>query len=310
MFSLAHFWLGKCSLSDTCPEFHHNSGASIVMSPASASDLAHRQFPILIIGSGCACWMTETTPTPPTSPDFPLFQDRSTSQRGCCELRASTWWGLGEWGPSLRPGVRGKGGQGGQGCPSRGEAWILCLEDHIVRGLCLLHSGPTILGSPASSEGSVLCVSWNPQPHVWLDRGHENPNIAAPLPSEQEIKFLLLLLLFSHSVISSSLQPHGLQHARLPRSSLSPRVCPNSCPLSWWCHPTISSSVSLFCCPQSSPASGSFPTSWRERQIRGCCDRSPSSQNRPTFLQSLDWALGGRGYPTVSALSLKVLIVM
>ena len=49
--------------------------------------------------------------------------------------------------------------------------------------------------------------------------------------------------LFSRSVVSDSLWTHGLQHARLPCPSLSPGVCSNSCPLSWWCHPTISSSV-------------------------------------------------------------------
>ena len=48
---------------------------------------------------------------------------------------------------------------------------------------------------------------------------------------------------FSRSVMSDSLQPHGLQHARPPCPSLSPWVCSNSCPLSQWCHPTISSSV-------------------------------------------------------------------
>ena len=54
----------------------------------------------------------------------------------------------------------------------------------------------------------------------------------------------------------------GLQHARLSCPSLSPRVCSNSCPLSWWCHPTILSSVSPFSsCLQSFPASGSFPMS-------------------------------------------------
>ena len=53
--------------------------------------------------------------------------------------------------------------------------------------------------------------------------------------------------------------PHGLQHARLPHPSLSPQICSNSCPLSHWCHPTISSSVFLFSsCPQSFPVSGSF----------------------------------------------------
>ena len=71
------------------------------------------------------------------------------------------------------------------------------------------------------------------------------------------------LLLFSCSVMSDSLWPHGLQHARLPCPSLSPRVCSNSCPLSWWCHPTISSSVTRFSsCPQSFPTSGSFPVNW------------------------------------------------
>ena len=53
----------------------------------------------------------------------------------------------------------------------------------------------------------------------------------------------LLLLLFSHSVMSHSLWPHGLQHARLPYLSPSPRACSHSCPLSQWCHSAISSSV-------------------------------------------------------------------
>ena len=62
--------------------------------------------------------------------------------------------------------------------------------------------------------------------------------------------------------MSDSLWPHGLQHARLPRPLLSPRVCSNSCPLSQWCHPTILSCVTHFSCPQSFPVSGSFPMSW------------------------------------------------
>ena len=62
--------------------------------------------------------------------------------------------------------------------------------------------------------------------------------------------------------MSDSLQPWGLQHARLPCPSLSPRVCSNSCPLSQWCHSTISSSVIYFSsCPQYFPTSGSFSVS-------------------------------------------------
>ena len=62
--------------------------------------------------------------------------------------------------------------------------------------------------------------------------------------------------------MSDSLQPHGLQHTWLLCLPPSPRVCSNSCPLSQWCHPTISSSVVPFSsCPQSLPALGSFPMS-------------------------------------------------
>ena len=67
---------------------------------------------------------------------------------------------------------------------------------------------------------------------------------------------------FSRSVMSDSLWPHGLQHARLPCPSPTPGVYSYSCPLSRWCHPTISASVVPFSsCPQSFPASGSFPMS-------------------------------------------------
>ena len=67
---------------------------------------------------------------------------------------------------------------------------------------------------------------------------------------------------FSRSVMSDSLWPHGLQHARTPCLSPTPRVYPNSCPLSQWFHPTISASVIPFSsCPQSFPASGSFQKS-------------------------------------------------
>ena len=67
---------------------------------------------------------------------------------------------------------------------------------------------------------------------------------------------------WSHSVMSNSLRPHELQHARPPCPSPIPGVHPNSCPLSRWCHSAISSSVIPFSsCPQSLPASESFPIS-------------------------------------------------
>ena len=72
----------------------------------------------------------------------------------------------------------------------------------------------------------------------------------------------LLLIIIVQSVMSDSLWPHGLQHARLPCPAPSPGVCSKSCPLSRWWHTTTSSSVVPFSsCPPSFPASGSFPMS-------------------------------------------------
>ena len=68
--------------------------------------------------------------------------------------------------------------------------------------------------------------------------------------------------MLSCQVVSDSLWPHEPQHARLPCPSLSPRVCSNSCPLSWWYYSIISPSGALFYCLQYFPASGSFPKSW------------------------------------------------
>ena len=74
-----------------------------------------------------------------------------------------------------------------------------------------------------------------------------------------DIHQIIISVEFSRSVVSSSLWPHELQRARPPCPSPTPRVYPNSCPSSRWCHPAISSSVVLFfSCPQSFPASGSF----------------------------------------------------
>ena len=69
-------------------------------------------------------------------------------------------------------------------------------------------------------------------------------------------------VLFSRSVVSDSLQPQESKHARPPCPSPTPGIYSNSCPSSWWCHPAISSSVvPFYSCPQSLPASASFPMS-------------------------------------------------
>ena len=102
--------------------------------------------------------------------------------------------------------------------------------------------------------------------------------------------FTLNLLLFSFSVTSlmsrHSLWPHGLQHARPPCSSPSPGACSNSCPLSRWCHPAISSSVVPFSsCFQSFPESGSFLISWLFESGGQSIGASPSASVLPLKIQ-------------------------
>jgi len=102
---------------------------------------------------------------------------------------------------------------------------------------------------------------------------------------------------FSCSVVSDSLRPHEPQHTRPPCPSPTPGVYPNSCSLSWWCHPAIISSsvVPFSSCPQAFPASGSFPMSqlftWGGQSIRV----SASTSVLPVNTQ--DWSpLGWTGW--------------
>ena len=100
---------------------------------------------------------------------------------------------------------------------------------------------------------------------------------------------------FSRSVVSNSLWPHEAQHARPPCSSPTPGVHPNPCPLSRWCHPTISSSVIPFSsCPQSFPASGSFQMSQLfasdGQSIRVSASTiSPSNEHPGLISFRMDW---------------------
>ena len=108
--------------------------------------------------------------------------------------------------------------------------------------------------------------------------------------------YYVKIVQFSHSVVSDSLWPHGPQHSRPPCPSPTPGVYPNSCPLSWWCHPAISSSViPFFSCPQSFPASGSFPMSQPFLCIRWpkywsfSFSINPSSEHPGLISFMMDW---------------------
>ena len=98
-----------------------------------------------------------------------------------------------------------------------------------------------------------------------------------------------------HSVVSDSWWPHGLQHTRPPCPSPTPRACSNSCPLSQWCHPTISSSViSFYSWPQSFPESGSFQMSQLFASGGQSIGISASTWVFPMNTQ--DWSLGWIGW--------------
>ena len=113
----------------------------------------------------------------------------------------------------------------------------------------------------------ILPYHWNPVP--WnIDTPHHFslPSWMLPSYSMSQTSSLAASIFrsvqFSRSVMSDSLWPHESQYTRPPCPSPTPGVYSNSCPLSWWYHPTISSSVIPFSsCPQSLPASGSFPMS-------------------------------------------------
>ena len=119
---------------------------------------------------------------------------------------------------------------------------------------------PTPVFSPGESYGQRSLVGHGP----WGRRESDTTEVTEHahksfLDPEDIWQHFRTELLFSHYVMSNSLRPRALQHARLPCPSPSPGVCSSLCPLSWWCHPTISSSVSpFFSCPQSFPALGSF----------------------------------------------------
>ena len=116
--------------------------------------------------------------------------------------------------------------------------------------------------SPGGGHGNPLQYSFLENPK---NRGAWRATVHGVGKSWTQLKWLSMhasVSQFIRSVMSDSLWPHELQHARPPCPSQTPRVYSSSCPSSRWCHPAISSSVILFSsCPQSLPASGSFPMS-------------------------------------------------
>ena len=116
---------------------------------------------------------------------------------------------------------------------------------------------------------------------------------------------LVLLLLFSHSVVSNSLRTHGLQHARLICPSPSPGACWNSCLSSQWCHPTIiSSAIPFSSCLQSFPALGSFSMSQLFTSGGQRIGASASASVLPT--NNLNWfPLGWTGWISLQSKGLS-----
>ena len=109
---------------------------------------------------------------------------------------------------------------------------------------------------------------------------------------------------FSRSVMSNSLWPHGLQHARPPCPSPTLGAYSNSCPSSWWCHPTISSSVIPFFCLQSFSASGSFPMS--RLFTLGCQSIGVSASASILPMNTQDWfPLGWTGWISLQSKGLS-----
>ena len=165
---------------------------------------------------------------------------------------------------------------------------------------------------------SVLWPCWAPQcppdaPYTW----HHVPTcVFTPFSccfgASMSVCFFSMVQFFSSvqfscSVVSDSLRPPGLQHSRLPCPSPTPRVYSSSCPLSQWCHPTISSSAIPFSsCLQSFPASGSFPMSQFFASGGQSIGVSASAAVLPMNIQ--DWfSLGWTGWISPQFKSIKSL---
>ena len=145
--------------------------------------------------------------------------------------------------------------------------WMNCLLTCLVTKLCPTLCDPMDCSLPGSSVHRILQARILECVIISFSRGISQTQGLNCHLLDKQVDSLWLShqgsplscfnsVQFSHSIVSDSSQPHGLQHARPPCPSPTPRVYSNSCPLSQWCHPTISSSFIPFSCSQSFPASG------------------------------------------------------
>ena len=133
-----------------------------------------------------------------------------------------------------------------------------------VTKLCLTLCDPEYCSAPGFTVLHYLLKFAKTHVHWVSDAIQPSHPLSPPFPLA--LNFLSIRVFSSRFALTISsvaqlcltLWPHGLQHARLPCPSPTPRACSNSCPSSWWCHPTISSSVVPFSFLRSFPASGSF----------------------------------------------------
>ena len=145
--------------------------------------------------------------------------------------------------------------------------------------------------------------------HLWKLQSATNTGKSLPFTSEkEEILHVLVLVSSSFAVQFSSImfyysQPHGLQHARPPCPLPTPGACSNSHPLSWWCHPTISSSaIPSSTCLQSFPASASFPMS----QFFASGDQNIEASASVLLMNIQDWfPLGLTGWISLQSKGLS-----
>ena len=173
------------------------------------------------------------------------------------------------------------------------------MNKRVIQGLLQWSSGPMVWTPPSNAGGADSITGQGAKiPHGAQCR---TTNDTKKLASVQ----FSSVAQFSRSVVSDSLQPHKPQHARPPCPSPTPGVYSNSCPLSRWCHPTISSSVFPFSsCLQSFPASGSFQMSQLFASGGQSIGVSASTSVLPMNIQ--DWSpLGWTGWISLQSKGLS-----